>query len=63
MSPAEMPGYGVDLPVVDGLKRPEEWTNPDAPQIEIARQAGVRRSTVWRIEGGSPRRRASRCEP
>jgi hypothetical protein len=31
--------------------------NPDAPQIEIARQAGVSRSTVWRIEGGSPRRR------
>jgi DNA-binding XRE family transcriptional regulator len=31
--------------------------NPDAPQIEIARAAGVSRSTVWRIEGGSPRRR------
>jgi hypothetical protein len=31
--------------------------NPDAPQIEIARAAGVSRSTVWRIEGSSPRRR------
>src|SRR5262249_808463 len=31
--------------------------NPDAPQIEIAAEAGVSRSTVWRIEGGSPRRR------
>jgi hypothetical protein len=31
--------------------------NPDAPQIEIAQEAGVSRSTVWRIEGGSPRRR------
>jgi hypothetical protein len=38
--------------------------DPDAPQIEIARRAGVSRSTVWRIEGGSPRRRGgSRCEP
>lgn len=32
-------------------------SNPDAPQREIARQAGVSRSTVWRIEGGSPRLR------
>jgi hypothetical protein len=31
--------------------------NPDAPQIEIAAEAGVSRSTVWRVEGGSPRRR------
>jgi len=32
--------------------------NPNAPQIEIARQVGISRSSVWRIEGGSPRRRA-----
>ena len=30
--------------------------NPYAPEREIARQAGVSRSSVWRVEGGSPRR-------
>ena len=32
--------------------------NPDASQKDIAQQAGVSRSSVWRVEGGSPHRRA-----
>ena len=36
---------------------------PDAPQIEIAQQAGVSRATVSRIEHGDCRRRLLLCEP